>query len=385
MGPVRLIGIGSLNKEHLRDSFPSATKIDVLNHPMISPGRSGRFTTLFRQFRRLFAPRYAYRSDLAFRGQLLRKIAPREEAKTLVLFRYAHPYCVSGLPVPRRSEPDTPYDLLVCVDVDDRDDQRYLARLGRIISHRAILWIAKLFFVSRLTGLLEARLSEAAHVWFAAEEDLMDLAHAKASVTPNVSRQSPLNPPTRASEQGPSILFVGVYGHDPNRLGILWFLRSCWPAIRAVCPEARFRIVGRGGWSAGLADTGLVNEGVDVIGEVDDIEAEYSRSRLVICPMPTGSGSSVKLIEACAYGRPIVATQTATRGFGSAIRDDLQVADDPKAFAENCIRLIEDPTLCDLLGSRLMATRDTYFTPEATTARVVDDLAAVLRPETERR
>ena len=64
----------------------------------------------------------------------------------------------------------------------------------------------------------------------------------------------------------PVVGFVGMMDYRPNIDAVCWFTRECWPAIRAVCPQAIFRIVGRNPTRA-VRGLGLL-PGVEVTGSV---------------------------------------------------------------------------------------------------------------------
>ena len=85
---------------------------------------------------------------------------------------------------------------------------------------------------------------------------------------------------------------------------------------------ARLRLVGGGDWARSLDGIAAADR-IDTPGFVADIGAAYASARLVICPLTEGGGSKVKLVEACAYGRPIVATSHSVRGFAPQLTDHI--------------------------------------------------------------
>jgi succinoglycan biosynthesis protein ExoO len=101
-------------------------------------------------------------------------------------------------------------------------------------------------------------------------------------------------------------LFVGNKT-GPNISGLNWFLQEIWPTVMRARPHAMLHVVGRvAAWVEGD------HAGVELIGEVDDIEREYSDARVVVLPLTTGSaGVKTKLVEAIMFGRPFVGTSVA--------------------------------------------------------------------------
>jgi glycosyltransferase involved in cell wall biosynthesis len=77
----------------------------------------------------------------------------------------------------------------------------------------------------------------------------------------------------------------------------------------------------------------------------------------VVCaPILSGSGTRVKIIEAAAYGKPIVSTRIGAEGIEMQDGIDIFLRDDTKMFAEACIRLLNDHTLSKQMG---LAARST--------------------------
>ena len=90
---------------------------------------------------------------------------------------------------------------------------------------------------------------------------------------------------------------------------------------------------------------------VKFTGFVDDIVGLYERSRIVCCPIFSGGGTRVKIIEAAAYGKPIVSTRIGAEGIEMHDDKELLLRDDPSGFAEACVTLLKNTDLCSRLGT----------------------------------
>jgi glycosyltransferase involved in cell wall biosynthesis len=99
--------------------------------------------------------------------------------------------------------------------------------------------------------------------------------------------------------------------------------------------------------------------GVSFTGFVKDLNSLYGQSRVVCAPILSGGGTRVKILEAAAYGKPIVATCIGVEGIQMQDGKEIFLRDDPKSFAEACIHLLNDHALCDRVGmaARSAATR----------------------------
>ncbi|MDB5059206.1 MAG: hypothetical protein JWO59_2678 [Chloroflexi bacterium] len=144
------------------------------------------------------------------------------------------------------------------------------------------------------------------------------------------------------SSTEPTITFVGAET-GPNVEGCRWFLERCWPAIRVARPDVRVRLVG----SVVRGIDAAASPGVDAVGFVPDIEAEYLRAQVVVAPLVSGSrGVKIKVAEALSYGCALVTTSVGVDAadpdqFGEAVA----IADTPEGFTRAVLELLNDSAL----------------------------------------
>ena len=117
---------------------------------------------------------------------------------------------------------------------------------------------------------------------------------------------------TRGRKKEWDMLFVGSAGNWPNVQGFLWFATEILPLIRQVIPNVSCAIAGT--VSETLKKENCNMNGIVSLGFVDDISDVYSRSRIVIAPLLTGSGVKVKVVEALAHAKPTITTQIGAEG-----------------------------------------------------------------------
>lgn len=317
---------------------------------------------------RLLAPQRAYQADPDFRKRL-DALVDRTGARA-VLFRYFRAFAATGL-VKRD-------DLAVLVDIDDRDDQRYADRLARLFGPRlGRAWVLNVF-LRNLARMMRGRLTDASLVWFAAPEDVWTVPSMQSVVLPNVPRAVPAMTVSSPPSQGNSILFVGIYSHAPNRDGISWFLNHCWAELSRRFPQTRLRIVGRGMLWHEMAARYTHLERVDFVGFVDDLAAEYNRARLCICPVREGGGSKIKVIEAAAFGRPIVGVPHAFRGFDGGIHDHAAEALTPNDFVEACSTFLSDDCHADRSGAALAEWQRRNYSYKSAKDRIKADILSTV-------
>ena len=138
------------------------------------------------------------------------------------------------------------------------------------------------------------------------------------------------------------LLFVGQ-NHAPNLAAMKWFLEQVWPLLA----ESRYNLK-----IVGPVDS-LVRESLPrlfetfrscFVGPVADLDRYYSSARCVIAPMVSGSGTSIKTIEALALGKPFVGTLKAFRGMPveQINAAGVQSYDTPLAFADAVVSILAD-------------------------------------------
>ena len=112
----------------------------------------------------------------------------------------------------------------------------------------------------------------------------------------------------------PSLCFWGRMDFEPNIDAMVWFCRDIWPLLLGHFPDAELTIVGANP-TAAVWELGT-HRNVSITGEVEDVRPFAWNSQVVVMPMRIGGGIKNKLLEACALGKPVVASPRAVAGLG---------------------------------------------------------------------
>ena len=113
-------------------------------------------------------------------------------------------------------------------------------------------------------------------------------------------------------------------------------------------PEARLVIAGI---SKNMLDRGVHDTpGIEVPGFVESLDDLYAGSRVVVTPILVGGGTRFKIIEAGAYGRPVVSTTVGMEGIDLTPGSEIIVRDDPREFASACVEFLIDGALSERIG-----------------------------------
>ncbi|NJP07735.1 MAG: glycosyltransferase [Chloroflexaceae bacterium] len=143
------------------------------------------------------------------------------------------------------------------------------------------------------------------------------------------------------------VLFVGSYQHPPNVEGALWLAQEVWPLVQQACPDARLTLAGK---SPPAALQALASEHVRVPGTLDDVRPCYERASLFAAPIFWGSGVRIKILEALAYGMPLVTTPMAAEGINLVDQKHALFAQQPGEFAAAIVQLLQDAPLRERLS-----------------------------------
>ena len=190
-----------------------------------------------------------------------------------------------------------------------------------------------------------------------------------------VPNSTSVNPQAGPVADAPVLLMVGVYSFRPNADGADYFIDEVWPRVKAAVPDAELWLAGAG--VEHLRSYARRPEGVSFLGFVDDLNGVYARSRAVICPLRSGGGTRIKLLEAAGQRRPVVSTRVGAEGIGFQDGEDAFIVDDAASFAARCIQVLEDKPLAERLALNAYRRIERDYARGA----VVDLLRALIQSE----
>jgi glycosyltransferase involved in cell wall biosynthesis len=173
------------------------------------------------------------------------------------------------------------------------------------------------------------------------------------------------------------MLFVGSFRHDPNRVAVDWFVRRVLPMLLARQPNVKLAIAGSDPPPAhAYADYA---EHLEMLGYVEDVREPLGRYSVFVCPILSGSGVRVKLLEAFAAGIPVVSTSVGAEGLAGGDGEFCALADDPAMFAERVLELLEGPEAAAEMATRARAEVEAHWDMAAITGKLVDSYRKLVK------
>lgn len=197
-----------------------------------------------------------------------------------------------------------------------------------------------------------------------------------AENTTYVPRSAPLPEEPYTFEQAQphfDLLMVGS-NHPPNVEGAAWFYEHIFrPRLK---PHGlRWAIAGS------MCDYLRIDDAsVAMLGRVADIAAAYQDTKVVVVPILSGAGISIKTLEALGHGKPVVTTPCGCRGMRGC-GESLICRDfsrEPDETAKRILELCASSNERERLGAAAREYIRTNFSPDAYARRMDQVLAPLM-------
>lgn len=133
------------------------------------------------------------------------------------------------------------------------------------------------------------------------------------------------------------LLFYGNFLHPPNIDAAVRLINSIFPRVKLDYPDLVLYIVGD-------QPPSVLNEAADsnimITGRVASLTPYLDRAALVVAPLFQGGGMRLKVLEALAAGKAVVATPLAVEGLDVTDGEQVALAKDDDEFASQIIHFL---------------------------------------------
>ena len=154
--------------------------------------------------------------------------------------------------------------------------------------------------------------------------------------------------PNGAVEAPATLVFTGSMDWYPNEDAIMYFIAAILPELRREVPGLSLAVVGRD--PSDRLRAACAAAGIRVTGTVADIRPYVAEAAVYVVPLRIGGGTRLKIFEALAMGKAVVATQVGAEGLPIVSGQHFLQADSPADFAQAVVTLLKDAAHRHSLG-----------------------------------
>jgi glycosyltransferase involved in cell wall biosynthesis len=198
---------------------------------------------------------------------------------------------------------------------------------------------------------------------------------ARCITIPNGVDTSEIRPLADASD---GIVFVGGATWFPNRDALDHFAGDILPRIRAkLGRDVPVTWVGQA--SEADREHFARTHGIRLTGYVDRIEPFIEQAACYVVPLRIGGGTRLKILYAWAMQRAIVSTTIGYEGLEGTDGTNIQVRDEPDAFADAVVEVITDHNRRQALAAQGRSLAESRYDWDVITRTMSRDYSALLR------
>lgn len=183
-------------------------------------------------------------------------------------------------------------------------------------------------------------------IWtFSIEEKYIFEQFSKANVF-HIPISFPLNFQEIKPQYNYDVLYVAS-SNPHNIKSINWFLEHVLPNINK---QIKIHIIGK----IGKEIQNKNFENIIIHGIVDDLNVFYKNAKMTICPMLSGTGVKIKVLESLSFGLPVITNTRGVDGLSQKSQNGCIVTDDAFEFASKINQLMVDQKLyCSLVDEAI--------------------------------
>lgn len=171
----------------------------------------------------------------------------------------------------------------------------------------------------------------------------------------------------------PVVGLIGSMHWPPSRSAADRLITRIWPRVRAQVPSARLLVAG---WNADrYLSAHLGTPGLELRADVPHPRDFFSQIGVMVYAPSRGSGMKIKVMEAMAFGVPVVTTAEGIEGLAAEPGIHAHVADDDGVMADHVVALLRDRAAAERMRQAARALIVDDYNPRV----VVDQMLDVYR------
>jgi glycosyltransferase involved in cell wall biosynthesis len=173
----------------------------------------------------------------------------------------------------------------------------------------------------------------------------------------------------------PVVGLIGSMQWGPSRSAAERLITRIWPRVRSAIPLARLLIAG---WQADRHLAGYAGvPGLELRANISHPREFFAAAGVLVYAPQRGSGMKIKVMEAMAYGVPVVTTTEGIEGMQVEPGRHAHVADDDETLAEMVVGVLRDRAASARMAREARALIVEQHSPAVVVDRVIDMYQAV--------
>jgi len=146
-----------------------------------------------------------------------------------------------------------------------------------------------------------------------------------------------------------SLIFAGGLGWYPNAAAMHFFADTVWPLLKRRRPNIILNVIGRDP-TPHLKSIAAKDACFRIHGFVDDVRTHLNAAAVYVCPIKDGGGTKLKILDALAMQKAIVADEIACEGIDVINGKNVIFAQSPEQYVEAILKILDSPELRNQLG-----------------------------------
>ena len=138
------------------------------------------------------------------------------------------------------------------------------------------------------------------------------------------------------------LIFVGTMNWYPNIEAVRYMVNKVLPLLTKKRPDIQLDVIGASPPSD-LVELANLSNNFNILGFVDDIRPFIEKAAVYVCPIMDGGGTKLKILDALALKKAIVAHPIAAEGIAVENNKNIAFASTPKEYVETIIDLLDHP------------------------------------------
>lgn len=186
--------------------------------------------------------------------------------------------------------------------------------------------------------------------------------------------------PDRSASQGKKLVFIGTLNWYPNIEAVRFLAHELWPVLKPAVPGISVDIIGAEP-PEDIVRLSEKDKDFRVHGFVDDILPYMDKAAIYVCPIMDGGGTKLKVLDALAMEKALVAHEVACEGISLQDKKNVIFAQSVDEYVDAILLLLDDDELRQTMGRQARKLMEDKYAYAKVGANLSDLYERCLIPE----